>query len=202
VNDETIDGSESLTSCDQKIFFRRELGFRIHDTMFYGKLNFSHPEHVRYHQVVEYVFVLSKGEPRCFNPIKDKPNKSAGDPGSFGANTYGMPDGSRALRKRQTIAEFGMRTNLWMGNTRGQEEFGRKLPQPGMMPKWLARDLIISWSNQGDTVIDPHSGWGTTGLEAAKLGRNAILIEQRRESARGSREHIAQHAGQIAEATS
>lgn len=193
VGDSVVNGCETLTSCEQKIYFVREVGFRVHDTMFYAKKNFSHPERARYHQVVEYVFILSKGAPRCFNPIKDKPNKSAGDPGSFGANTYAKPDGSRGIRKKQTIAEFGMRTNLWTGNTRGQEEFGRKLPQTGMMPIWLARDLITSWSNPGDTVIDPHSGWGTTGLEAAKLNRHAILIEQRRESARGSSEHISKH---------
>jgi site-specific DNA-methyltransferase (adenine-specific) len=178
VNDSVVDRSETLTSCDQKIFFRRTLGFRIHDTMIYEKLNFSHPERVRYHQTFEYVFVLSKGAPRCFNPIKDKANASAGDPGSFGRNTYAMRDGSRRERKRQVIARFGMRTNVWRGKTRGQEEFGRKLPRPGMMPRWLARDLILSWSNEGDTVIDPMSGSGTTGIEAARLNRSAILIDQ------------------------
>lgn len=34
VNDPSIDGSESLASCYQKIYFRK-VGFRIHDTMIY-----------------------------------------------------------------------------------------------------------------------------------------------------------------------
>src|SRR5580698_6949155 len=44
VNDSVVDGSETLTSCEQKIFFRREAGFRIHDTMIYEKVNGSKPD--------------------------------------------------------------------------------------------------------------------------------------------------------------
>jgi DNA modification methylase len=52
-----------------------------------------------------------------------------------------------------------------------------KLNHPAMMPKWLARDLILSWSNPRDTVIDPFAGSGTTGIEAEGLNRNSVLIE-------------------------
>jgi len=44
-----------------------------------------------------------------------------------------------------------------------------------MMPKWLARDLILSWSNPGDLVADPFCGSGTTGSEAIANGRRAWL---------------------------
>jgi DNA modification methylase len=33
VGDSVVDGSETLTSAKQKIFFREEVGFRIHDTI-------------------------------------------------------------------------------------------------------------------------------------------------------------------------
>lgn len=179
VNDSTVDGSESLTSCDQKIYFRRECGFLIHDTMIYEKVNFSHPERVRYHQVFEYVFVLSKGNPLTWNPIRDKRNTYGGQRGGFGVNTYTNPDGSKSLRNIQhnIVTEFGMRGNVWRGNTRGQEEPCASLPHPAMMPKWLVRDLIISWSNPGDTVLDPFFGSGTTGEVALELGRKAVGIE-------------------------
>ncbi len=71
-----------------------------------------------------------------------------------------------------------MRHNVWLGNTRGQEEMCVKLNHPAMMPKWLARDLILSWSNERNTVLDPFAGSGTTGMEAEKLNRNAVLIEK------------------------
>lgn len=176
VGDSVVDGSETLTSCKQKIFFREECGLRIHDTMIYEKSNFGQPERSRYHQLFEYVFVLSKGKPRCFNPIKDKPNAWAGT-GTFGRNTLRESDGTMGERKRNIIEPFGMRGNVWRGNTRGQEDCCDGVSHPAMMPKWLARDLILSWSNVGDTVLDPMAGSGTTATEALALGRKAISIE-------------------------
>lgn len=179
VNDSVVDGSETLTSCEQKIFFRRGCGFRIHDTMIYEKVNGSKPDPTRYNPCMEYIFVLSKGKPRVFNPIRDKRNVTAGKP-CFGVHTCRQPDGTMMDRKERKVAnEFGTRSNVWCGLTRGQEDAGLNLPQPAMMPKWLARDLIRSWSNPGDTVLDPFAGSGTTGREAIGTGRRAILIEKK-----------------------
>lgn len=183
VNDSVVDGSETLTSCEQKIYFRSKCGFRIHDTMIYEKVNGSKPDPTRYNPCMEYIFVLSKGKLRCFNPIKDKRNVTAGKP-CFGVHTMREKDGRMTERKdRKIAAEFGTRSNVWCGLTRGQEDAGLNLPQPAMMPKWLARDLILSWSNPGDTVLDPLAGSGTTGRMAIETGRNAILIEKNPEYA-------------------
>lgn len=176
VGDSVVNGSETLTSAKQKIFFREQVGFRVHDTMIYEKSNFGQPSSNRYHQMFEYVFVLSKGAPRCFNPIKDKPNAWAGTQ-TFGRNTLREANGSMGERKRNVITEFGMRGNVWKGNTRGQEDCCDGVAHPAMMPKWLARDLIRSWSNPGDAVLDPLAGSGTTLTEALLLGRSAIGIE-------------------------
>lgn len=176
VGDSTVDGSETLTSAKQKIFFREQCGFRIHDTMIYEKSNFGQPSHNRYHQLFEYVFVLSKGAPTRFNPIKDKPNVWAGA-GTFGRNTLRESNGSMGERPRNLIAEYGMRGNVWRGNTRGQEQICEQHDHPAMMPKWLARDLIISWSTPGDLVLDCFAGSGTVAMEAIQLGRRTLAIE-------------------------
>lgn len=178
VNDGVEGGSESLSSCRQKIFLREGCGFLIHDTMIYQKRNFSHPEKNRYHQVFEYVFILSKGIPRAFNPLMDRKNITAGCVGNLGVNTFTEADGSKSVRSKKVTAEFGMRHNVWLGNTRGQEEMCVELKHPAMMPEWLARDLILSWSNIGDTVLDPFAGSGTTGRMAIEHNRNTILIEK------------------------
>lgn len=176
VGDATIKGSESLTSFKQAIFFVEQVGFRLHDTMIYEKCNFSNPSHNRYHQMFEYVFVLSKGAPRCFNPIKDKTNLWAGT-GTFGKNTIREANGEMTERTRNIITEFGMRGNVWKGKTRGQEDMCVVQDHPAKMPRWLARDLILSWSNPGDTVLDPLAGSGTTGHAAVNNGRSVILID-------------------------
>ena len=48
---------------------------------------------------------------------------------------------------------------------------------PAMFPEQLAHDHIISWSNEGDTVLDCFLGSGTTGKMAKQLNRNFIGIE-------------------------
>ena len=70
-----------------------------------------------------------------------------------------------------------MRHNVWSGKTRGQEELHNGLSHPAMMPKWLARDLILSWSNTGDRVLDPFLGSGTTMEMAIETARDCVGIE-------------------------
>lgn len=144
--------------------------------MIWHKTNFSAPSSNRYHQVFEYVFVFSKGSPRCFNPLKDKKNLWAGT-GTFGKNTIRVDNDRLEERPRNIITENGMRGNVWYGNTAGQEDCCESAIHPAKMAEWLAHDLIISWSNVGDTVLDPFGGSGTTGKQAIELGRSAILIE-------------------------
>ncbi len=176
VGDSTIDGSETLTSFRQAIYFKDVAGFLV-ETMIYEKSNASKPNPRRYNQVFEYVFVLSKGQPATVNLIRDKANVTAGK-SVFGKHTMREKDGSMTLRKNRIIAkEYGVRGNVWKGNTRGQEEVCKNLPHPAMMPKWLARDLILTWSNPDDLVLDPMCGSGTTLQAAIANSRRAVGIE-------------------------
>lgn len=174
VGDSVVNGSETLTSFRQAIHFVDRVGFRMHDTMIWQKSNFSNPEKARYHQLFEYVFILSKGKPRVFNPICDKLNKYSSP---LGKNTFRKTDGERAERAITKGREFGMRGNVWLGNTRGQEIVCAECKHPAMMPKWLAKDLVLSWTNSGDVVCDPFAGSGTTGEAAISNGRRFVGIE-------------------------
>src|SRR5271165_639315 len=77
VMDQTKNGSETGTSFRQALFFK-ECGFNIHDTMIYAS---EKPPltHNRYEQKFEYMFILSKGKPKTFNPIME-PCKRPGAP--------------------------------------------------------------------------------------------------------------------------
>ena len=50
-------------------------------------------------------------------------------------------------------------------------------PHPAAFPRELARRCILLGSRDGDTVLDPFGGSGTTGAVASELGRKSILIE-------------------------
>ncbi len=173
VADATIKGSETGTSFKQALH-AMECGFRLHDTMIWNKGGFSAVGalQTRYAPVFEYMFVWSKGKPKAFSPIKDRPNKHAGKNAS---GTVRQADGSmKPMSKVMKINDYGQRFNVW--EVPPHKQTGR-CAHPAQFPEHIARDHIISWSTEGDTVLDPFMGSGTTGKMAAQLGRKFIGIE-------------------------
>lgn len=77
VGDACIDGSESGTSFKQALYFK-ETGFNLHDTMIYSRSG-KFPEANRYWQDFEYMFILSKGKPNTFNPLRMKSVREKGN---------------------------------------------------------------------------------------------------------------------------
>ena len=175
VGDATVKGSETGTSFKQALYFK-ECGFNIHDTMIYEKNQLSFPDSNRYYQSFEYMFVLSKGSPRVFNPIKDRVNKSAGRKVDASGNRN--PDGSMQTNRSGSGSVrkgLGVRWNRWLIYNQSRGQTGG---HPAVFPEQLAHDHIISWSNEGDTVLDPFMGSGTTGNMAKELNRKFIGIEK------------------------
>jgi DNA modification methylase len=61
----------------------------------------------------------------------------------------------------------------WLGLCGSWTNYGH----PAHFPEKLAEDHILSWSNEGDTILDPMAGSGTTLKMAKKNNRNYIGIE-------------------------
>jgi DNA modification methylase len=177
VSDQVVNGGESGTSFRQALFFMDNCGLKLHDTMIWQKPNFSNPSSNRYHQVFEYVFIFVKDKLKTFNPIIDRENKYAGQSGSYGTNTVTQADGSKKIRASKIINQYGMRHNVWMMNTAGQDGSSKVYSHPAMFTVEFARDHILSWSNEGDTVLDPFMGSGTTGVAAKQQNRKFIGFE-------------------------
>lgn len=175
VGDETVKGSESGNSFSQALYFK-EIGFNLHDTMIYEKTGIPFPSKVRYNQSFEYMFVFSKGKPKTINLIRDKKNAMAGS--SRNNARYRTKEGwSKPVAWK--IAEYGIRNNIWKYQTGINKSTKDKIAHghPAIFPEKLAEDHILSWSNEGDIVLDPMCGSGTT-LKMAKLNkRNFIGIE-------------------------
>lgn len=181
VGDATIDGSETGTSFKQALFFK-SVGFNLHDTMIYLKQGTSFTHKNRYYPAFEYMFVFSKGKPKTFNAISDRKNKQFGKPQS---GTQREKDGSlRAkLNAKNVIKEYGVRFNVWEIGSGFMKSTTDKIAfkHPAIFPEALARDHIFSWSNPGDTILDPFMGSGTTGKMSKLLGRKFIGIEKEKE---------------------
>jgi len=176
VGDAVINGSESGTSFRQALHFK-EIGFNLHDTMIYEKNSSSMPNPNRYFQVFEYMFVLSKGKPSC-NLIKDKKNNTAGS--SRRRHYRDKKTGKMVYRDDVNIVgEYGRRGNIWkydVGYMKGSVD-KITFKHPATFPEKLAEDHIISWSKEGDIVLDPFVGSGTTAKMAKYNKRKYIGID-------------------------
>lgn len=177
VGDSVIKGNKSLTSFKQALFFQ-QIGFNMFDVIIYEKAGTAPPHKNRYFNAFEYMFVLSKGLPKTINLIKDKPNKWAGT-STFGNVTRREQDGTLTNKGRKVINQFGTRTNIWRYNN--GKGFATKdeiaYDHPAIFPEKLAEDHIISWSNEGDIVLDPFCGSGTVPKVASALNRRWLGIE-------------------------
>ena len=173
VSDQTIDGSETGSSFKQALW-AMECGFNLHDTMIWEKDSCAFPEATRYYPVFEYMFVWSKGKPKSYNPICDRKNKHSGESvhGSFRMSD-GSLKGRSSTWKDSIIKENSVRFNVWHVSA----EHKNKTGHPAVFPIQLAKDHIVSWSNEGDLVFDPFLGSGTTRIAAYDLNRNFIGCE-------------------------
>lgn len=176
VGDATINGSETGVSFRQALH-SLDCGFRLHDTMIYAKNNvaFYDPRNMRYKDSFQYMFVFSKGRPRTYNPIKDRPTKKRS---TAGVSTR-RQDGSMRIQGDVNFGEFQDRFNIWSYGAGYNQSTKDKIAfkHPAIFPEALANDHITSWSAPGDIVLDPFMGSGTTGKMAAQLGRRFIGIE-------------------------
>jgi site-specific DNA-methyltransferase (adenine-specific) len=172
VGDATIKGSETGTSFKQALYFK-EIGFNLHDTMIWNKPDPIPLTHNRYEQSFEFMFVFSKNKPKTFNPIK-VPTKYGGKIENM--KTWSSKDIHQAkrIRDENIIRNFErIKHNNWVVSVND----GNKLNHPAKFPEKLAEDHILSWSNEGDTILDPMAGSGTTLKMAKKNNRNYIGIE-------------------------
>lgn len=69
-------------------------------------------------------------------------------------------------------------SNFWDDISVPYWSMAENTAHPTQKPEKLIAKLMLASSNQGDLVLDPFAGSGTTGVVAKKLGRNFINVEQ------------------------
>ena len=179
VCDQCKNGSYSGNSHRQVLYFM-ELGLNLHDTMIWHKPNpFGRRRGKRYHVAYEPMYIFTKGEPDTFNPIMRK-CKNGGR--HYKAVYRSMCYEGRVEYKEGVINYETPDYNVWsIQQSRNRETFitkdGREIKHPAVFPKELALRNIMTWTNEGDIVLDPFMGSGTTGIAAVELGRKFIGCE-------------------------
>lgn len=170
VDDTTIKGNEQATPFSQCLFFKK-CGFTLHDTMIWVKDGGGAVgSEYTYKQNFEYMFVFSKGRPKSINLIHDKPNLSYGK--KHTGRGRRKPNGETRQENRAPSKPFSKRNNWWYIPPQK-----KGLGHPAVFPEKLAQDHILSWSNEGEVVLDPFLGSGTTAKMAILNNRNYIGFE-------------------------
>lgn len=168
ISDGMVDGSETGTSFKQALYFK-EIGFNLHDTMIWRKPNpMPYVKQTVYTPSFEYMFVFSKGVPKTANMLRE-PTKYAGK--LLKTHTTN-PESIRRKNTTVPTKDTKIRPNVW--------DFvvaGTNYGHPAIFPEELAESHILSWSNEGDMVLDPLAGSGTTLKMAKKHNRRFIGIE-------------------------
>jgi len=188
VADATIEGSETGTSFKQALFFK-EVGIRLHDTMIYYKNNPMPQTGNRYHQHFEYMFALSKGSPKTFNPITE-PTKYQGLANMKNRGQNGTLDYEKV--ERTTEKKVG---NVFFYSIGGGISTKDKIAynHPAIFPEKLVADQINTWTNENDLVYDPFMGSGTTAKISHLLKRKWIGSEISKEYVEIAEERLKEH---------
>lgn len=180
VNDATIQGSETGTSFKQALYFK-EIGFNLHDTMIFQKTNpIPQIYRKRYNGIFEYMFVFSKGKVKTNNPIKVDCLHAGLQLNGTTYKNYSKGEQKRG-KMAKPVKKQKIKGNIWEYVVGKKAEDQEAKGHPAPFPCALARDHITSWTNEGDIVLDPMCGSGTTCVSAFRLNRNYIGIDMSEE---------------------
>ncbi len=124
-----------------------------------------------------------------------------------GTNAY--HDGAEEHRTKEGLVRYSTKVNAdpSLMLTRNKRSVWSITTKPfkeahfATFPPDLPEICIKAGSREGDTVLDPFGGAGTTGLVANRLGRNAILTELNPEYAAMARRRIEGDAPLLAQVT-
>lgn len=132
----------------------------------------------------EYCFHLAK-KPK-FAMYQDAVKRPIGDWAKKRLLKLNGKDNGR--HNSETRSGFGRDLRKWRGkelvlpgNTIKIPSVTENLGHPSAYPVRLPEFFIKLFTKQGDIVLDPFAGSGSTGIAAEQLGRNVVLVDNKNE---------------------
>lgn len=182
VFDKVEHGSRTGNSLRQCLYFQ-EIGLNINDYMIFCKTNpMPQVKQPRYCSNFEFMFILSKGKPKTFNPVM-RECKCAGQ--KYNSTCKNMGGENGRSRKSFDINKQSVDYSIW-----NMAVAKNKTIHPAVFPYELPYKHIKTWTNEGDVVLDPFVGSGTTVLAAIDLKRKFIGIDVSEEYVKLSKQRI------------
>jgi len=193
-------GDSSGLSFEHCLAFKA-IGFKLVKVIIYSKFAQPRRGDVRLYQTShEYVFELAKGFPATVHQIEDRPNRTYGRPAD--SHTHRNKNNKKQQQWCKPPKEFGARGTVWVYDTSGgasyewcDKELLNDFPAP--MPEKLAGDLILSFSNPEEVVLDPFGGAGTTAKMARKYNRHFVYIDLLPDNLRIAKQRVAKYHNKL-----
>jgi len=109
---------------------------------------------------------------------------------SVKAYEIGGTGSKRTINTTTIIKDLALPSNVLVGAVASSDAKGKK--HPAVMPKWITAWFIRLMSDEGDMVLDPFCGSGTTLLAAKELNRHYIGIDLEEDYLRIAEERLTQ----------
>lgn len=174
IQDGTKDFAKSLTTFRLAVDWVDRIGFKLFESVIYSRD--GRPGswwNKRFRVDHEYILMFLKGSrPKYFNKEHMKvPAKYAGH---IFHGTQRHSDGSLSKIKKTIQSNTKCRGTIWHYETSKSEKNKTKLLHPATFPDLLAKDLILTFSQPNDVILDPFVGSGTTANMAKIYNRNYV----------------------------
>jgi DNA modification methylase len=178
-------------------FAMQDRGWYLRQDIIWAKPN-PMPESVtdRCTKSHEYIFLLTKNPRYYFDHEAIKTDVKA-DWGTRDRSEWKYGKEGTGLQPHTGMTKNYTKANkrsVWQVNTSRYKD-----AHFATYPPALIEPCILAGSAEGDTVLDPFSGSGTTGEVALNLGRNYVGIELNPDYARLSEKRITEALGMFAE---
>lgn len=177
IQDATKNGAKSLTSFRTACLFA-DLGWRLFECCIYSRAGVPGAWWTKRFRVDhEYIFIFTRGDglPRRFD--KTSLMVESKYAGITAGGTKRTTKGDFVAIKKTVISPLKCRGTIWHYAASNTERNKTKSEHPATYPDSLARDIISCFSKEGDLVLDPMMGSGTTGIASVNMGRRFLGIE-------------------------